>query len=74
MPVEYRVLTNLSYANVKGMTLSFTKRRSPGSLFSATLDYTFQVAEGNRTEPDEDLFFSEAAGKQTETYLVPLGF
>ena len=70
----YRVLTNLSYANVKGMTLSFIKRRSPGGLFSATLDYTFQVAEGNRTEPDEDLFFSEAAGKQTETFLVPLDF
>lgn len=71
---EYSVLTNLSYANVKGMTLSFIKRRSPGGLLSATLDYTFQVAEGNRTEPDEDLFFSEAAGKQTETYLVPLDF
>jgi len=71
---EYRVLTNLSYANVKGITLSFIKRQSPGSLFSATLDYTFQLAEGNRTEPQEDLFFSEAAGKQTETYLVPLDF
>ncbi|MCP5061854.1 MAG: TonB-dependent receptor, partial [Ignavibacteriae bacterium] len=71
---EYRVLTNLSYANVKGITLSFIKRRSPGSLFSATLDYTFQAAEGNRTQPEEDLFFSEAAGKQTETYLVPLSF
>ncbi|MBI1931495.1 MAG: TonB-dependent receptor [Ignavibacteriales bacterium] len=71
---EYAVLTNLSYANVKGITLSFIKRQSPGSLFSATLDYTYQSAEGNRTEPTEDLFFSEAAGKQTETYLVPLSF
>lgn len=71
---EYRVLTNLSYANVKGITLSFIKRQSPGSLFSATLDYTYQIAEGNRTEPEEDLFFSEASGKQTETYLVPLSF
>lgn len=71
---EYSILTNLSYANVKGITLSFIKRQSPGSLFSATLDYTFQVAEGNRTEPNEDLFFSESAGKQTETYLVPLDF
>ncbi len=71
---QYSVLTNLSYANVKGLTLSFLKRRVPGSLFSATLDYTFQVAEGNRTYPQEDLFFSEAAGKQTETYLVPLSF
>jgi hypothetical protein len=38
------------------------------------LDYTFQAAEGNRTQPQEDLFFSEAAGKQSETYLVPLSF
>lgn len=71
---QYRVLTNLAYSNVRGITLSFLKRRGPGEMFSATLDYTFQVAEGNRTEPQEDLFFSEASGKQTETYLVPLDF
>lgn len=71
---RYSVLTNLSYANVKGLTLSFIKRQSPGSLFSATLDYTYQIAEGNRTQPSEDLFFSESSGKQTETYLVPLSF
>jgi hypothetical protein len=50
------------------------KRRSLDGMFSATLDYTFQMAEGNRTEPQEDLFFSEASGKQTETFLVPLDF
>ncbi|MDP3149317.1 MAG: TonB-dependent receptor [Ignavibacteria bacterium] len=71
---QYRILTNLAYSNVKGITLSFLKRRSADGIFAATLDYTFQVAEGNRTEPQEDLFFSEAAGKQTETYLVPLSF
>ena len=71
---QYRILTNLAYSNVRGITLSFLKRRSPGGMFAATLDYTFQVAEGNRTEPEEDLFFSEASGKQTETFLVPLSF
>jgi len=71
---QYSVLTNLSYANVKGLTLSFIKRQSPGGIFSATLDYTYQIAEGNRTQPEEDLFFSVASGKQTETYLVPLNF
>ena len=71
---QYNILTNLSYSNVRGITLSFLKRRGPGEMFAATLDYTFQVAEGNRTEPQEDLFFSEASGKQTETYLVPLDF
>jgi outer membrane receptor protein involved in Fe transport len=71
---KYEVLTNLAYSNVKGITLSFLKRRSPGNLLSASLDYTFQIAEGNRTEPEEDLFYSDASGKQTETYLVPLEF
>ena len=71
---QYKILTNLAYSNVRGITLSFLKRRSADGLFSATLDYTFQIAEGNRTEPQEDLFFSEASGKQTETFLVPLSF
>jgi outer membrane receptor protein involved in Fe transport len=71
---EYSVLTNLAYSNVRGVTISLFKRRSPQSLFQASLDYTFQIAEGSRTEPSEDLFFSEASGKLTETYLVPLAF
>lgn len=71
---EYSVLTNLAYSNVRGITISLFKRRSPQSLFQANLDYTFQVAEGSRTEPSEDLFFSEASGKMTEAYLVPLDF
>ncbi|OGV06593.1 MAG: hypothetical protein A2499_16980 [Stygiobacter sp. RIFOXYC12_FULL_38_8] len=71
---QYRILTNLAYSNVRGVTLSFLKRRSVEGMFAATLDYTFQIAEGNRTEPEVDLFFSEAAGKQTETFLVPLSF
>ncbi|MCC6549242.1 MAG: TonB-dependent receptor [Ignavibacteriaceae bacterium] len=71
---EYNVLTNLAYANSRGVTFSFLKRRSPGSMFSASLDYTISVSEGNRTEPADEIFFSELSGKQTETFLVPLSF
>ncbi len=71
---EYNSLTNLSYANTRGITLSFFKRRSPGGIFQASLDYTFQVAEGNRTEPAAQIFLSEISGKAAETYLVPLSF
>ncbi len=72
--VSYNVLTNLDYANTRGVTVSLLQRRAPGSLFSSSLDYTFAVAEGNRTEPTEDFFFSEKSGKNTETFLVPLSF
>jgi outer membrane receptor protein involved in Fe transport len=71
---QYSVLTNLNYANTRGVSLSFVKRRSPGDLLAATLDYTFQIAEAMRTEPTEEMFFSEQSGKNTETYLVPLSF
>jgi outer membrane receptor protein involved in Fe transport len=71
---QYYLLTNLSYANTRGISISLLKRPSAEGLFSATLDYTFQVAEGNRTLPTDEIFFNEQAGRLSETYLVPLGF
>ena len=70
----YQLLTNLAYSNSRGITVSLFKRRSPGGLFQASIDYTFSIAEGNRTEPASELFFSEQSGKQNETFLVPLDF
>ena len=71
---RYGVLTNLAYSNVSGVSFRFERRRPKNDLIFATLDYTFQLAQGNRTEPQDDLFFSEASGQQTETYLVPMNF
>ncbi len=72
--VTYEVLTNLDYANSRGLTISLYQRRMPGSIFSSSVDYTFSVAEGNRTEPRADFFFSEKSGKSAETFLVPQSF
>ncbi|MEW5797402.1 MAG: TonB-dependent receptor [Bacteroidota bacterium] len=72
--IEYVILTNLDYANSRGITLSLFQRRTPGSMFSSSVDYTFAVAEGNRTEPIDELFFNELSKKSTETFLVPLDF
>jgi outer membrane receptor protein involved in Fe transport len=72
--LSYNLLTNLSYANTRGISISLVKRREVDGLLAATLDYTFQVSEGNRTLPTDEIFFSEQAGKLSETYLVPLDF
>ena len=72
--LSYRFLTNLNYANTRGVSISLLKRRSPGDIFSATVDYTFQIADGNRTEPVEEMYFSEKSGQLSETYLVPFSF
>jgi outer membrane receptor protein involved in Fe transport len=71
---QYGLLTNLSYANTRGISISLLKRRAPGDPLSATIDYTFQVSEGNRTSPTDELFFNEQQGKLGETWLVPMSF
>ncbi len=71
---QYNLLTNLSYANTRGISISLLKRRSADNLLSATIDYTFQVAEGNRTLPTDEIFFNEQQGRLSQTYLVPLSF
>jgi outer membrane receptor protein involved in Fe transport len=71
---QYNLLTNLSYANTRGISIALLKRRSVDNLFSATLDYTFQVAEGNRTLPTDEIYYNEQQGRLSETYLVPLNF
>ncbi|MBI3111090.1 MAG: TonB-dependent receptor [Ignavibacteriales bacterium] len=71
---QYSLLTNLAYANTRGVSISLVKRSSPGDPLSATVDYTFQVAEGNRTQPSDELFYNEQRGRLSETFLVPLSF
>ncbi len=69
----YNIYLNRDYANVKGMTFALTKRRDPGGLLSATIDYTFQLAEGNRTDGNA-FFFNFLSGRENEFELVPLSF
>lgn len=69
----FNVVSNLSYANVRGFTFSFLKRRAADGLFSASLDYTFSIAEGNQTDADA-FFLDKASGKETELVFVPVSF
>jgi len=69
----FNVFTNIGYAKVKGFTASFVKRKSPGGLFSATVDYTFQVGEGSYTDA-VDLAVDTRTGRSTAQKLVPLDF
>jgi outer membrane receptor protein involved in Fe transport len=48
---KFSKLVNKDYGAVKGLTLSFEKRFGDG--FGATLDYTYQVAKGNASDPND---------------------
>ena len=67
----YQKYVNKDYGNIKGITFSFTKRKMPDDLFGASLDYTFQVAEGNETGTDA-FFIDLQSGRQSEKVPVPL--
>lgn len=70
---KFSKLINKDYGSVKGITLSFDKRFSGG--FGATLDYTFQVAKGNASDPN-DAFEKAQANPPIEVnkQLVPLAW
>jgi outer membrane receptor protein involved in Fe transport len=60
---------NRDYGNVKGLTISLTKRHSNG--FSANVDYTYSVAEGNASDP-QSVFWDAQNNRESEKQLVYL--
>jgi outer membrane receptor protein involved in Fe transport len=69
----YQRYVNKDYGNIKGITFSLTKRRTKTDMLSFTLDYTFQTAEGNDTNPDA-FFLDLLSGRQSEKQVVYLGW
>ncbi|MBI1938435.1 MAG: TonB-dependent receptor [Ignavibacteriales bacterium] len=70
---KFSKLINRDYGSVKGFTISFEKRFSDG--IGASLDYTFQVAKGNASDPN-DAFNKAQANPPIESnkQLVPLNW
>ena len=68
---SYYKYVNKDYGNIKGITFSLSKRKLPSSLFALSIDYTFQVAEGNETSAAA-FFLDAASGRQSEKIPVPL--
>jgi len=68
---SYRVRRNQDYANIKGITISFQKRMRPGSPVSASIDYTYQSAEGNDNNPSA-FYYNALSGQETIKKIIPL--
>ncbi|MEZ4695994.1 MAG: TonB-dependent receptor [Rhodothermales bacterium] len=70
---QFAIYLNKDYANVKGVTVGLTKRRDPNGLLSASIDYTFQNAEGNNNNANA-FFFNFLSGRENEFELIPLDY
>jgi outer membrane receptor protein involved in Fe transport len=67
--VFYTTFINQDYANSRGITINLTKRQS--DMFSVGLSYTFQIAEGNNSNPDEAQG-ALTSNREPEKALAPL--
>ncbi len=65
----YARYINRDYGNVKGITIALEKRES-NSIY-ASVDYTYQVAEGNASDPKQ-VFKDAKSNKESEIQIVPL--
>ncbi len=67
--VSYVRKINRDFANVRGITL--TVRRQFRDHYAFSVDYTFQVAEGTNSYPEQE-FFSQLGGAEPTKTLAPL--
>lgn len=68
---RYAQLSNVDFGNVVGFTVTLTQR-SRGAL-SSTLDYTWQSAQGNSSDPDETANRA-AAGEDARPRSIPFNW
>lgn len=67
----YSRYANEDYANVRGITLNFTQRRT--GYLSWAADYSFLVARGNASSPTT-AFYDLRAGQEPTKKVVPLSW
>lgn len=68
---EYARLTNTDFGNVLGFTLALDQRRI--GWIGSTMDYTWQLANGNSSDPRETATRA-SAGEDPRPRLVPLNW
>ncbi len=69
--IRYARFINRDYGGIKGLTFAFEKRLSSG--FGATIDYTYQIARGDASDP-ASAFLDAEAGREPQKQLVPLNW
>jgi outer membrane receptor protein involved in Fe transport len=68
---EYARLTNVDFGNVQGFTVALEQRRR--GLVSSALDYTWQMAQGNSSDPRETATRAEA-GQDRRPRQIPFNW
>ena len=67
--IKYGRYINRDYGYVRGMTFTFERRYADN--IAANIDYTFQIAKGNASDPN-NAFLDAQSENETEKQVVPL--
>ncbi len=67
--VTYSIFTNKDYANVKGITFTLNKRFNNNLAFD--VNYTYQVAEGTNSKPEDEFETAKGSGEPS-LFLIPM--
>ena len=67
----YARYINRDLGNIRGITIALHKRPSGDGSVSVNIDYTYQAAKGNASDPN-DAFLDALGGRESELRIVPL--
>ncbi len=71
---RYARYENRDYGNIRGITFSFYKRPGADHL-SLSLNYTYQIAEGNASDPNHEFYNQQSnPPKKSNIQVVPLNW
>ena len=72
---RYARYDNLDYGNIRGVTLSVNKRPTASDHLTISFDYTFQIAEGNASDPNHEFYNNQSyPPKKSNIQVVPLNW
>jgi outer membrane receptor for ferrienterochelin and colicin len=70
---RYARYMNRDYGNIRGITFAVNKQPTKTDHLTMSFDYTYQVAEGNASDPDHEFLLQSAdPPKQSNIQVVPL--
>jgi len=70
---RYARYENRDYGNIRGITFSLNKRPTRTDNLTVSLDYSFQVSEGNASDPNHEFYNNLATPpKKSNIQVIPL--
>jgi outer membrane receptor for ferrienterochelin and colicin len=70
---RYARYENRDYGNIRGITFSLNKRATRTDNLAVSFDYSFQVSEGNASDPNHEFYNNQATPpKKSNVQVIPL--